>query len=237
MIDIKKIAALAVDKKEEFKNLSSSIPYEDKGILFSEMFFLFLCANQSNVTRIIESGRARGQSTLMLATIFPDNSIISIEHDPNSPDVDIAYQRLKSFNNVSLEFGDATKIAQRISRSGDIMLIDGPKGYRGLRFALKLLDSGKFPLVFIHDTTKGTSERKFLEKNIKNTLYSDDSSISSISYTLDDERVELPHDLQIDGNKGYGFSLACIPFDKQVNYKILLFKAVVSGALHRWFKI
>jgi hypothetical protein len=76
-----------------------------------------------------------------------------------------------------------------------------------------------------------------LEKNIKNTLYSDDSSISSISHTLDDEKVKLPHDLKIDGSKGYGFSLACIPFDKQVNYKILLLKAVISGALHRWFKI
>ncbi|MEO1944390.1 MAG: hypothetical protein ABGY11_08805 [Candidatus Thioglobus sp.] len=237
MIDIKKIASLAVDKKEEFKNLSGTVPYEDKGILFSEMFFLFLCINQSNVTRIIESGRARGQSTLMLAKMFPDNPIISIEHDPNSPDVDIAYQRLKDLNNVSLEFGDATKIAIEVGRSGDIMLIDGPKGYRGLRFALNLLDSGKFPLVFIHDTTKGTSERRFLEKNIKNTLYSDDSSISSISHTLDDEKVKLPHDLKIDGSKGYGFSLACIPFDKQVNYKILLLKAVISGALHRWFKI
>ena len=237
MINLEQIILLAKDQKQNFENLSDKIEYEDKGVLFSEMFFLFLCINQLKINRIIESGRARGQSTLMFAKLFPGKQIISIEHDPNSPDVDVAYQRLKEFNNVILKFGDAMAIVPDISQKGDVVFIDGPKGYKALRFALKLLSTGNFPLVFIHDTTKGTSERKFLEKYITSAIYSDSLPFARISHTLDDKKVCLPDELKIDGNRGYGFSLACIPYEKHVNYRVLLFKAVISGVMHKWFKI
>ncbi len=236
MIDINKLISDANKMKEEFKRLSKDIPYEHKGILFSEMFFLSLCIKQNSVKRILESGRARGQSTLMLAKIFPDNPIISIEYDPHSLDVDIAQERLKDCKNISLKFGDPTKLLPEISKQGDVVLIDGPKGFRGVRLALKLLDSGKFPMVFLHDTTKGTVEREFLEKSLKGIEYSDNLKIASITSTLDDKRVDLPKNLRIDGENGYGFSLACIPFNLEVNYKLVLLKAVVRGALNRWFK-
>lgn len=237
MIDLEQLILLAADKKKDFESLSNKVDYEDKGVLFSEMFFLSLCVSQLNINRVIESGRARGQSTLVLSKLFPDRQIISIEHDPNSPDVSIARERLKKATNVILKFGDATTMVPSISQNGDVMFIDGPKGYKSIRFALKLLSTGDFPMVFVHDTTKGTSERHFLEKNIKNVLYSDDLSFAKISHTLDDEKVHLPNELQINGNRGYGFSLACMPYDKRVNYKMLLLKATISGAIHRWFKI
>lgn len=231
----KLVTSLSLDNVKKIENLLDGIVYEEKGVLFSEMCFLFLCSTQLDFSRIIESGRARGQSTLLLAKMFPDREIISIEHDPNSPDVDIAKQRLDGFNNVNLKFGNSIEIIPNIMQHGDIILIDGPKGYRGVRLALKLLKSKKPLAVFLHDTTKGTSERKFLDRNIPTVQYSDDLKFAKVLHILDDGRLILPEELQINGKSGYGFSLACIPFDRNEKYGFLLFKSVIAGAFHRWF--
>lgn len=236
MIDVDKLLLDAKATKAEFAQLIKDIPYERKGILFSEMFFMFLCAEQYRTNNILESGRARGQSTLVLANIFPDKNIASIEHDPNSVDVDIAYNRLKGCKNVRLMFGNSIELLPQIANKNDVVLIDGPKGYRSLRLAFKLLNSGKFPLVFIHDTTKGTSERNFLCNHVRNAVFSDDLEIASITSSLDHGRVELRDEFKLDGEKGYGMSLACLPFDKHINYKYILFKAAIRGSIYRWFK-
>ncbi|MBE8232393.1 MAG: hypothetical protein HAW67_01565 [Endozoicomonadaceae bacterium] len=227
----------AVEMKPLFSKMIDSISYETKGILFSEMYFMQLATDSIELNRILESGRARGQSTLLLSKIFPNTPIISIEHEANSPDVAVAQKRLEHCEHVTLEFGDATTFMPKIAQQGDIALIDGPKGFRGLRFALKLLSSGKFPMIFMHDTTKGTAERKFLEENLERSIkFSDNIDLAKVTSTLDEGKVELPSELQLDGDKGYGFSLVCMTFDESVNYKLLIIKAVFSGAMYRWFK-
>ena len=141
-IDPGSINIAAADMLSAFQRRVASIPYERKGILYSEMFFLYLCAQAAKPNRVVESGRARGQSTLLLSTIFSDLPIVSIESDPHSPDVPVAQERLRGRSNVSLRSGDMTRILPAEVRQGNAVLIDGPKGFRGLRLALRHSGTG-----------------------------------------------------------------------------------------------
>ena len=114
-------AALIQQAKKHIKAFSiliKDIEYERKGILYSEMFFLYLSALNVKPDRIIESGRARGQSTLILSKMFPAAKIISIEYDQNSEDVEISKKRLSKCKNVQLLFGDATILFPKILKNG-----------------------------------------------------------------------------------------------------------------------
>lgn len=220
-----------------FQSLVTDIPYERKGILFSEMFFLWLLAQEHKPQRIFESGRARGQSTLILSHCFPDSEIISIEHDRNSPDVAIATERLQNRSNVQQLFGDSTLLLPKMVNQGDTVLIDGPKGYRGLRLALNLLGKNKPSMVFLHDAGNGTIERSFLSKYMPETLYSDDITFSGTAHSLDqgtwDELPEANRWTKSGApSAGYGFCLACIPI-QQRSYPWLLVKAVTDGLIHK----
>lgn len=229
------LSAIA-DRVALFQSLVRDVPYERKGIPNSEMFFLWLCALPSKPTRILESGRARGQSTLMLARCFPDTEIISVEHDPNSPDVAVAAERLRGEANVNLLFGDAVSILPKIAKNGDIALLDGPKGFRGIRFALDLLATGKLPLVFVHDVGPGTTERSFLERFLRGARYSDEPAVVTHTHVLDDEEAmaipvanryaatELP-----GSPAGYGYGLACIPHDVAVSYRWLQIRSIATS--------
>jgi len=226
---------------DEFRSLIVDIPYERKGILFSEMFFFWLCARSVHPRRILESGRARGQSTLILSHCFPDAEIISVEHDPNSPDVAVAAERLAGRDNVQQLFGDATQLLPKLAQAGDVALIDGPKGYRGLRLALKLLAKGKTPLIFVHDTALGSLERDYLHRQMPETIYSDLPSFTAISHALDQgawDQLPVQHQWTNQGAPaaGYGFSLACIPLQTKRSYFLLKAKAIIEGTQNRLLK-
>jgi predicted O-methyltransferase YrrM len=225
----------------EFQALIADIPYERKGILFSEMFFFWLCARSVKPRRILESGRARGQSTLVLSHCFPEVEILSVEYDRYSPDVLVAAERLKDRGNVSQLFGDATRLLPKIAKPGDVAIIDGPKGYRGLRLALRLLASGKTPLVFVHDASTGSQERRYLSRRMSEAVYSDLPAFAEIAHHLDQvawEELSEDHRWTDAGAPpaGYGFSLACLPFQEKRCYRWLLFKAVLDGLNHRLLK-
>ena len=208
------LAQAAADELEGFRSRILEVPYERKGILYSEMFFLTLCARAVRPLRILESGRARGQSTLVLALSFPELPIVSLEHDERSPDVPVAAARLRPYRNVELRFGDATRILPAIARHGDVALIDGPKGWRGLRLALRLLAQARVRMVFIHDVPHGTDERAFLERWMPGTLYSDDPRFAEVAHRLDAAVAEnLPEERRWRAPapvSGYGFTLACL---------------------------
>jgi hypothetical protein len=224
-------------RRDEFRSLTADIPYERKGILNSEMYFLWLCAHTLKPKRVLESGRARGQSTLILARCFPDAEIISVEYDRNSPDVPIAEARLKGESNVRLLFGDATRLLPQIAEPGDIALIDGPKGFRGVRFALSLLMSGRVPLVFVHDTGPDTAERRFLEVTLPAARYSDEPQIAAATHGLDDEvAADIPPANRYTarrGGTGYGYGLACLPHQPGLHYGMLKLRAALAGTLER----
>ena len=224
-------------RRDEFRQLIAGIPYERKGILNSEMYFLWLCAHTVKPKRVLESGRARGQSTLILARCFPDAEIISVEHDRNSPDVPVAEARLKGEANVRLLFGDATRLLPQIAEPGDIALIDGPKGFRGVRFALDLLAGGRVPLVFVHDAGPGTGERRFFESALPAARYSDEPPVAAATHVLDDEDaadIPLAHRYAArQGIPGYGYGLACLPYQAAKIYRMLKLRAVLVGTSER----
>lgn len=236
-LDPANINVAAAESLSAFGSRVAGIPYERKGILYSELFFLYLCARAFTPGRVFESGRARGQSTLVLSAIFPDLQVVSIESDPNSPDVQVAAKRLKGRDNVSLRFGDATRILPAEVREGDVVLIDGPKGFRGLRLALRLLSTGKLTQVFVHDCGLDTEERAFLDANVRGPLYSDSIEFARIARVLDAACwADIPPDRRFDGEhppRAYGYGLACIPFDPAISYRMLFARAVMAGLKSR----
>lgn len=237
-LDLKTLCDEALREREAFRSRVAGVPYERKGVLFSEMFFLYLCARHSAPRRILESGRARGQSTLLLSLLFPELPVISFEHDPASPDVAVAGERLRDRRNVDLRFGDATRILPAMAQTRDVVLIDGPKGFRGLRLALGLLATGRVSMVFLHDAGRGSVERAFLEARLPGALYSDEPVFARIAHVLDaDCRDDLPADRRFEGERepatAYGFGLACLVHDPAVPYRRLRARAVVDGILHR----
>lgn len=236
--DYEKLRSIASEKREQFAHLLAGVPYEKKGILYSEMFFLWTCVEAFGVRprRILESGRARGQSTLILAKIFPDCDIVSVEYDPESPDVSIAAERLRSFSNVRLLFGDATRLLPEIIKPGDVVLIDGPKGFRGLRLAIRLLGSGTPSLVFVHDTIAGSADRAFLDRHLPDTLFSDMPAIASETHALDAAATEdMPQRLRFSSSQPhYGYSLACLRGNPGLSTSKLLLAAGWAGMRERW---
>jgi len=222
------VAEAASRELERFRRRVAAMPYERKGILYSEMLFFCVCAASSQPRRILESGRARGQSTLLLALCFPELQIVSLEHDAGSPDVPVAAARLEPFRNVELRFGDATRLLPELAAEGDVVLIDGPKGFRSIRLALKLLAQGRVSMVFLHDMTRGTPERRFLEGHVPGTLYSDEPGFAALARRLDDA-AQIPDELQWKRpGDGHGYGLACLQ-RQELNYRLIGVRAVLDG--------
>lgn len=231
------LTAAARDGYDAFAQRIAGVSYEHKGILFSEMYFFSLCAKVARPRRILESGRARGQSTVLLALCFPETEILSVEHAPDSPDAAIAAERLRACENVRLLFGDATRLLPAIARDGDVALIDGPKGHRGLRLAIRLLGSGRLPLVFLHDTNAGTPERGFLQRHFPEAFYSGDPGFAEVAHGLDARcEAHIPPEHRWHGSappQGYGFSLGCLPWRLDRRYAYTMARALWSGLTHR----
>src|SRR5207253_10507497 len=97
------------------------------GIWESEMFLFYPAVNPFAPKQILESGRARGKSTLILARCFPDARVISVEYERQSENAAAAEAKLKSCKNVNLLYGDSREILPQGLRNGDAVLIDGPK--------------------------------------------------------------------------------------------------------------
>ncbi|HEX8591411.1 MAG TPA: class I SAM-dependent methyltransferase [Candidatus Paceibacterota bacterium] len=231
------LAARAVESLPQFRQIVGNVSYEAKGILDSEMFFLRLCLKDGFDGRILESGRARGQSTLVLALLFPRARIISIELDPRSPDVSVAQERLSGHKNVDLRFGNAEEILPTEIAPGDVVLIDGPKMFRAVRLAIRLLASGRPDAVFMHDMKVGTPERVFLTRFFPEALFSDARTLAKVTHELDKnaltERAPLTRLEEVTGDFGYGYSLTCLPRVPRKSYRLLLLLSYVYDALCR----
>src|SRR5438552_205553 len=125
------------------------------GIWESEMFLFYAAVKPFAPKQILESGRARGKSTLILARCFPDARIVSVEYERQSENVAAAEAKLKSERSVELLYGDSREILPERLQAGDAALIDGPKDFRALRLAIDLLRTGKPSTVFVHDFPPG----------------------------------------------------------------------------------
>lgn len=137
----------------------SAEPYEGRGILHSEMALIIDTCRKWAISAVIESGRARAQSTYMLAKYLPEVLIASIEARPTHPDSMFGAERVRAFENVQLFDGDGKNgviaLIDQLPYKRIAVLLDGPKGLA----ALELLDKcfRRSPNVvcgFIHDMRK-----------------------------------------------------------------------------------
>ncbi len=241
-LDHYRLVREAEDRNQEFRELFKDVEYESEGVLYSEMAFMSLAVSQFEPLRILEAGRGRGQSTELLAKLFADMPVLSVECDQDSENEAVARRRLAGYSNIDCRIGDAQVLLPETSKAGDIVLIDGPSGWPGMKLLFKLLASRKFDLAFIHDVNIGTPYRAFLEKHLPSTNFSDDPEFAEICHGLDEKAKDhLPSANTYEatqGKFGYGLSLACLPYDARINYNSLGRKAGMAslkGSLTRGF--
>ena len=130
-------------------------PYEARGIPHSEMALIIDTCRRLDVEVFIESGRARGQSTYMLAKYLPDVAVVSIDARPSHPDEAFAVERLKGFGNVTLMHGDGSIVLPALAKQSVLgrtaVLCDGPKGLFAVGVIEKCLRHPHVVAGFIHD--------------------------------------------------------------------------------------
>jgi hypothetical protein len=193
-----------------FRNAIADIPPEAGfgGIWESEMFLFYAAVAPYAPKQILESGRARGKSTLTLARCFPEARIISVELDRGSPSAAAAEAKLKPYPNVKLLYGDSRTILPQKLQIGDAVLIDGPKEFRAVELAFQIVLTGKPCAVFVHDFPAGSPWRKFVERHWPGVFFGDDPLFERFR-VLDQARD--PRDpTHAQGRRRYGI-FACLP--------------------------
>ena len=172
--------------------------YEERGILHSEMLAVCAVCTEMGVDTVIESGRARGQSTLTLARYF-EGSGVGVSSIELMRDKDAAYaeQRLAGMPGLELLYGDSLELIPRLIEGmpGKRMavLLDGPKGAVAIDLAKRLFrDHAGVVAIFIHDMRAGTPQRPALEEAHGRVFFTDDDAFVSSYGDLD--RVCLPGD-------------------------------------------
>jgi hypothetical protein len=130
-------------------------PYEARGIPHSEMALIIDTCRRLGVEVFIESGRARGQSTYMLAKYLPGIKIHSIDFRPNHPDEAFARERMRGLLNVALYTGDGAQFLPAVAKASaphrTAVLCDGPKGLFAVGVVEKCFRHPHVVAGFIHD--------------------------------------------------------------------------------------
>jgi Methyltransferase domain len=221
----------AGDLLPKFREAIADIPPEAGfgGIWESEMLLFYAAVQPAAPKQILESGRARGKSTLVLARCFPEARIVSVELDSGSANAAAAEGKLTGYNNVELVYGDSRRILPDRIQGGDAVLIDGPKGFRGLELALDLLRTGKPCVVFLHDFPPRTPWRRFVEQHWPDAFFGDDRLFEPLR-VLDDERDPRPG----QRNRGYGV-FVCLPPELPAAYWRLRLSFLLTRILGRVF--
>jgi hypothetical protein len=181
--------------------------------------------------RIVESGRARAQSTLVLSKLFPQAAIVSLESDAASPDVAIAAERLRDCDNVECRFGDSLALLPEMVRPGDVVLIDGPKDFRALKLAFRLLRGGQASVVFVHDLWLGSPAREFIERHLPSVLLSDEPRWVE-RYAMLDSSKPLPPAESLGNRRAYGATLGCFEAGRE-NYSLRLLQSSAAQGVDR----
>ena len=137
----------------EFPHLAAMAaePFEARGILHSEMALIVAVCAAAGVEVVIESGRARGQSTYMLAKYLPNAIIHSVELRKDE-DAAFAERRLRSMRNVHLYYGNGIIVVPDLCRKFRLartaVILDGPKGNAALDVLAQCEDA---TIGFVHD--------------------------------------------------------------------------------------
>jgi hypothetical protein len=191
----------------EYRKLIATIPPEAGfgGIWESEMFLFYAVVKPFAPKQILESGRARGKSTLILARCFPESRIVSVEYERESENAPAAEAKLKNERNVELLYGDSLEILPQQLQAGAAVLIDGPKDFRALKLAIDLLRTGKPCAVFVHDFPPESAHRKFVERNLPNAFFGDDPLFRRF------QQLDIDRDPRPNSQRRYGVFLCLAP--------------------------
>jgi predicted O-methyltransferase YrrM len=224
-ISIKRLLQDADALLPAYRGAISGMPRESevKGVCASEMFFFYAVARPLAPPQILESGRARGESTLALARCFPELPIMSVELDAGTQSARIAEEKLQPYGNVECLYGDSRVLLLARLQAGAAVLIDGPKEFRALKLALKLLRTGKPAVVFLHDFMAGRPERKFLDRHWPGAFFSDDPEFLQRFSFLDDEGRAAR-----DWRRLRHSTFACLPGKLPAPYLLLLGRLVLA---------
>ena len=169
--------------------------YESRGILHSEMALILHACRRLSIEVVIESGRARAQSTYMLAKYLPDVEIHSIE-GRNGPDQVFGIERVAAFPNVVLYQGDGALLLPRLCEASaphpTAVLCDGPKGIAAVGVVEKCFRRPHVRLGFIHDMRRldhgGPSPyRAAAEAVFPKAKFSDDPALTAALAWMDQD--------------------------------------------------
>ena len=137
----------------QFEAVAALVPYQPKGMFYSEVYFFLQVCSTHHVKTILESGVKWGMSTRLLGATFP-GTIMAVEQTP----------LIRSVPGVQLLEGDSTimlpRLVRRFAPTESVgVLIDGPKGARGLQLKDDCLRAGA-KVVGVHDQESGHGESK-----------------------------------------------------------------------------
>lgn len=173
--------------------------YEPRGIPHSEMWLILYTIHRLGIKRIIETGRARGQSTYLLGKYLPDVEIHSFELR-FGPDEVFARERVAGLSNVVLHLGDSTDMVPHLAAQSDLptaILCDGPKGEAAARIIERCFVWPHVRVGFIHDMRrldhgKPSPHRLSAMRILPKHKFSDDPEIVASSSWMD-ARVVAAH--------------------------------------------
>jgi hypothetical protein len=151
-----------------------------RGARPQEMLLLAAVTAELNADVLVETGRARGDSALMLLSMLqrvrktrgqPPIEFHSVDwtsarwHIP--ADNKVALSRLNLFPNVTLHDGDASlvlpELLPTLRGKRTVLFTDGPKGYAGLALQRQAIKMPHVIAQFIHDASYGYDVRAGLE--------------------------------------------------------------------------
>ena len=105
------------------------------------------------IKRVIESGRARAQSTWILATYLPELEVHSVEMRDDA-DARFGRERVRSLKNVTLHQGDGRELVPLLTwldKEPTAVLLDGPKGLAAVDLLDQCFRRSHVVAGFIHD--------------------------------------------------------------------------------------
>jgi len=176
---------MAASRRHEKKFSTVIRGFEERGILYSEMLAVCSISSEMDIDVLIESGRYRAQSTVVLARYFfgTKTKIISIEKNKDENAM-FAENILKDCSDVELIYGDAKNImpslVKKYRNKKIAILFDGPKGKEAIDIFKDLVLNSKDVLVgFFHDAKKPSKDvpnpgRELLEKDFERIFFTDD---------------------------------------------------------------
>lgn len=184
-----RIIDICKEREGDFSEYLKCSTYERKGIFHSELLLVYAMCLELQINSIVESGRARGQSTCILAKGVEKQNIRvkSIELNKYTHDTIVSLNRLSELKNIELFYGDSFKMIHNLLDDSSIVLIDGPKGYDAFLLVCNVLQDNRVKAVFLHDAHKDSTIRDIIESTFPYTFFTDDHTYVSEFKHLDDD--------------------------------------------------